>query len=205
MSAVPKPRKLTEDEYLVRERAAEVKSEFLDGVMYAMAGAGYNHNVINDNVVREFGTRLKGGPCRTLSRDMRVKVEATGLQTYPDALVLCGPPEFADNRTDLILNPRVLVEVLSDSTERYDRGQKFQHYQRIPSLQEYILVGQNGPVVERFVRQPDGDWLLTTFTGLDAELVLTSVPARVRLADIYDGVTFPEDGNDPGADDGLAS
>ncbi|MBX9622303.1 MAG: Uma2 family endonuclease [Gemmataceae bacterium] len=196
MSAVPNPRKLTEEEYLARDRAATVKSEFLDGVIYAMAGASYAHNVVNDDLARHLGNQLAGGPCRTLSRDMRVKVRATGLNTYPDLIVLCGPPEFDGDRTDTLLNPTVLIEVLSDSTASYDRGTKFRHYKRIPSLREYVMVAQDEPAVDRYVRQADGTWAHSDFVGLDAVVEFAGVPARVRLADIYAGVTFPE--NPPG-------
>lgn len=192
MSAVPKPRKLTEAEYLARDRAATVKSEFLDGVMYAVAGASYAHNVVTDDLARHLGNQLASGPCRTLSHDMRVKVRATGLNTYPDVIVLCGPPEFDGDRTDVLVNPAVLIEVLSDSTASYDRGTKFRHYKQIPSLREYVLVAQDEPAVDRYVRQADGTWVHSDFVGLDAVVEFVAVPARVGLADIYAGVTFPE-------------
>lgn len=191
MSAVPK-RKLTAADYLRIERAAEFKSEFYDGEMFAMAGASREHTFVKDNLVGELHARLKGGPCRAVSSDMRVKVSATGLYTYPDVVILCGQPEFEDANGDVLLNPQIVIEVLSDSTEKYDRGAKFRQYQQIPSLREYVLVAQDQPLVERFTRQPGGGWLLTAAEGLDAELVLDSVPARVPLADVYAGVTFPE-------------
>ncbi len=125
---------------------------------------------------------------------MRVKVEATGLYTYPDIAIVCDEPRFEDAVFDTLLNPRVLVEVLSDSTEKYDRGAKFGHYRQIPSLQEYVLVAQDQPLVERYVRQPDGSWLLTVFEGLSQTFAFTSVPARIALADIYRGITLAEKG-----------
>jgi Uma2 family endonuclease len=201
MSAVPK-RKLTEAEYLEIERAAEFKSEFYDGVMYpvqgppevlGMAGATFTHNRIKDNVHYELTSRLRGGPCQALSSDMRVKVRATGLQAYPDVVVFCGPPEFGDARKqDVLLNPTVVVEVLSESTERYDRGTKFEHYRRIESLREYVLVAQDRVFVERFVRQPDGSWNLTEFTDPAGTFALATVPAEIPLADVYRGVELPE-------------
>src|SRR5262245_17637844 len=130
MTAVPK-QLMTPAEYLVKERAAEFKSEYYRGEMFAMAGASYEHTVICANLVQELGSQLKGSQCRTLSQDMRVKVSASGLYTYPDVIVLCGPPELEDEQGDTLLNPRVIVEVLSDSTERYDRGAKFRQYQQI--------------------------------------------------------------------------
>lgn len=191
MSTAPM-RKLTAAEYLVIERAAPSRSEFYAGEMFAMAGASPAHNRIKDNLIVALGGALRGTGCCTMSSDQRVRVDATGLYTYPDVLVLCGPGEFAPDDADTLLNPKVVVEILSDSTERYDRGVKFRHYQQIPSCEEYVLVAQDEPLAERYVRQPDGGWLLTTATGLDAELVLASVPARVRLADLYAGVKFPE-------------
>ncbi len=191
MSAVPKS-KLTPAEYLARERQAEFKSEYYRGEVFAMAGATFEHNAIKDNLILQLGRRLEGGPCRTLSSDQRVKIVATGLYTYPDVIILCEPPEFEDNHRDTLLNSRVVIEILSDSTEKYDRGGKFRQYQQVPSLQEYVLVSQDEAVVERYVRQPGGNWLLTVFAGLERELELTSVPARVPLADIYRDIKFPE-------------
>ncbi len=191
MSAMPKTR-LTVAEYLAIERRAEFKSEFFDGEMFAMAGASRHHNVINENLSTEIGARLKGGRCRTLSRDQRLKIDRTGLYCYPDLVIVCGPPEYADEDPDTLVNPRVVVEVLSDSTARYDRTTKFRHYQQLPSVQEYILVTQDEPLCERFSRQPDGTWVVDSFVGLDATLELKSVPIRIPLREIYAGVSFPE-------------
>lgn len=191
MSAVPK-KKLTEGEYLTIERAAPFKSEFYRGEMFAMAGATFDHNRAKDNIARHLGNILAGGPCQPLVSDMKVKVSATGLYAYPDVLIVCGPPEFDGSGRDCLLNPKVVIEVLSDSTERYDRGEKFRQYQRVESMTEYVLVSQDEPLVEVFTRQPNGSWNLISASGLTAELVLTTVPARVPLADVYAGVTFPE-------------
>lgn len=191
MSAVPKPR-LTPVEYLAIERKAAHKSEYFNGEMFAMAGAKYEHNRINDNLTIHLGARLQGSPCFPLSSDMRVKVSPTGLYTYPDKVIVCGPPEFEDYNHDTLLNPQVVVEILSDSTERYDRGAKFRHYRQVPSLREYILIAQDQPVCERFVRQPDETWVLSTMTGLQSELVFSTVPVRIPLADLYAGVPLPE-------------
>ena len=200
MTAVPK-KKLTEAEYLAIERRAEFKSEFYQGEMFplqgpggplGMAGAKYEHNAVKENLVAELGNRFKGGPCRTLSSAMKVKVSATGLYTYPDVLIVCGQPAFEDEARDTLVNPQVVIEVLSDSTEKYDRGTKFRQYQQIPSLREYVLVARDEPVCERFVRQTDGSWVLTIVTGLAAEFAFATVPARVPLADIYAGVAFPD-------------
>lgn len=191
MSAMPKT-KLTPTEYLAIERQAEFKSEYYRGEMFAMAGASEEHCLAKDNLAGEVGNQLKSRRWRVVTSDMRVKVDPTGLYTYPDVVIYCDRPEFEDDVFDTLLNPRAIVEVLSKSTEAYDRGPKFRHYRQIPSLQEYVLVWQDEPVVERHVRQPDGSWLLTEFAGLDRVLEFTSVPARVPLAEIYRDVAFPD-------------
>jgi Uma2 family endonuclease len=191
--------KLTPAEYLAIERKATFKSEYYNGEMFAMAGANYWHTLITDNLVREIGFALKGSPCRTLSHDMRVKVSATGLYTYPDIIILCGPPELEDEHRDTLLNPQVIIEVLSDSTEKYDRGKKFGQYHRLPSVREYVLVSQHRIRVERYVRQPDETWVLTVFADPAGDFALATVPARAPLADVYVGVEFPppDDGTPP--------
>ena len=192
MTAVPK-KKLTEAEYLAIERAAEFKSEFYNGEMFAMAGGTYAHNRIKDNLARLIGNQLAGGPCFAITSDMKVKVAKTGLYTYPDVLIVCGSPEFPDaESTDILLNPAIIIEVLSPSTQNYDRGAKFHQYQHLESLKEYVLVSQDEPVCEQFVRQSDENWLPITTTGLSAELAFQSVPVRVPLSAIYTGVTVPE-------------
>ncbi len=191
MSALRKS-KMTVAEYLEIERTAEFKSEFFDGVMYAMAGASPPHNFIKENLSGELHAQLKGGPCRSLSGDQRVRVERTGLYTYPDLLIFCGSPEYSVEDPFCLINPVTVIEILSPSTERYDRGVKFRNYQLIPSLIEYIMVAQDEPAIERFVRRADGTWVIDWCNGLDATLVFTSVAAQIPLADIYAGVTFPE-------------
>ena len=190
MSSVLKPL-LTPQQYLERERSADFKSEYFRGETFAMAGASRQHNSIKDDVARHTGNQLAEGPCRVWTSDMRVKVEATGLYTYPDLIIVCDEQKFADSVFDTLLNPRCLVEVLSDSTEKYDRGVKSGHYRQIPSLQEYVLIAQDQPLVERYVRQPDGGWLLTEFRGLTQTFAFTSIPVKIALADIYRGVEFP--------------
>lgn len=191
MSTPPKI-KLTPAEYLAIERKAEFKSEYYAGEMFAMAGASRQHCRARDNLTGELHGQLKNSPCEQYSADMRVKVSATGLYTYPDIAIVCGGAEFEDKELDILLNPSAIIEVLSDSTEKYDRGTKFEHYQRISSLQEYVLVSQDRPRVERFVRQSDGSWNVTQISGLDATLEFTSVPAKIALADIYRGVELHE-------------
>jgi Uma2 family endonuclease len=182
---------LTPQEYLARERLAESRSEFYRGEMFAMAGASWEHTLIKDNLAGEARNQLKDGPCRVLTSDLRVKVSATGLYTYPDVVVVCDEPQFEDNMFDTLLNPRVVVEVLSDSTEKYDRGTKFAHYRQMPSVQEYVMVAQDCPRVERYVRQDDGTWVLTVFSDLEQTFAFGAVHVQVALADIYRGVTFP--------------
>jgi Uma2 family endonuclease len=189
MSAATKL-KFTPEEYHARERRAEFKSEYFRGEIFAMAGASYDHTLIKDNLAREIGNQLKNGPCRVLTSDMRVKVEAAGLYTYPDIAVVCDDPKFEDAEFDTLLNPRVIIEVLSNSTERYDRGAKFRHYRNLASFQEYLLVAQHEPVIERYVRQGDDSWVLSTFMGIDAALAFQSIPVTVSLGDVYIGLTF---------------
>lgn len=191
MTAVPKP-KYTEAEYLALERAAEYKSEFYNGEIFAMAGAKYEHNVVKENIARHLGNQLVGGPCRTLTSDMKVKVEATGLIAYPDIVVFCGEPQFLDDRRDVLLNPLIVVEVLSPSTERYDRRTKLRHYQQIPTLMEVVLVSPEEPFVERFARRTDATWSVEAAIELDEALAFASVPVRVPLRAIYAGLTIPE-------------
>ncbi|HPM83342.1 MAG TPA: Uma2 family endonuclease [Candidatus Anammoximicrobium sp.] len=189
MSTVPK-RLLTPAEYLAQERHAPFKSEYYQGETFAMAGATREHNLIVGNVVREVGNGLKGLNCEVYPSDMRVKISATGLYTYPDVTVVCGGPEFEDEQGDTLLNPTVLFEILSDSTEAYDRGTKSAHYRRLPSVKEYVLIAQDRPLVERYVRQPDGGWTLREVTQLDQTVELDGIPIQLPMAEIYRQVTL---------------
>lgn len=192
MSAVPK-RKLTATEYLAIERAAPFKSEFYDGEMFAMAGASRMHNTIKENLIVEIGQRLKGGPCRSYSSDQRVLVKSTGLYTYPDIVIVCGEPQYTDDKNDTLVNPRVVIEVLSDSTRLYDRTIKFKQYGQLPSMLEYVLVWQDRPTIERYVRQVDGgDWIYRQFGSLEETFSLATVAAEVPMVDVYRDVIFPE-------------
>jgi len=189
MSAIPR-RRLTEAEYLAIERDAEFKSEFFQGEMFARAGASREHNYVKENLIVEIGRRLLGTPCRTFSGDQRVKVSATGLYTYPNIVIVCGKPEYDLIDRDTLLNPVVVIEVLSPSTEKYDRGAKFRQFHQLKSVKEYALVSQEVAVCERFVRQGDGSWVLTTVTDLKAEFEFSTVSVRIPMADIYSGVDF---------------
>ena len=196
MSALPKS-KLTEKQYVAIENAAEFRSEFFDGEMFAMAGASENHNDVLMNLSGELHTRLKGGRCRVRVADQRCKVERTGLYTYPDIVIIGGKSVPSADDPLSIINPTAILEISSPSTKDYDRGAKFRNYQQIPSLVEYVLVAQDEAVIERFIRQGDGSWGLVSFVGLDAELALTSVPVRIPLSEIYSGVTFPDSAGSP--------
>ena len=190
MSAVPK-KLLTPQEYLAQERLAEFRSEYYRGEVFAMAGASWEHTLIKDNLAAETRGQLKGGPCRVLTSDIRVKVSPTGLYTYPDLLVVYDKPQFEDAVVDTLLNPRALVEILSDSTEKYDRGAKFAQYRQIASLQEFILVAQDRVLMERYVRQPDDTWVMTVFTDVNRAFEFASIPVRVPLTEVYSGVELP--------------
>lgn len=182
--------RLTEIEYLERERIAEFKSEFFDGETFAMAGGTLRHSLIATNLAREFGNQLRNKRCTAFNADLRVKIEASGLYTYPDLSVICGDPQFLNGNQDTVTNPTMIIEVLSDSTEAYDRGKKFEHYRQIPSLQEYLLVNQKEPRVEQFLRQENGGWLLKEVNGLDATLFSSALDATVALAEIFSRVEF---------------
>ncbi len=191
MSSVKKQR-LTSQEYLVRERAADFRSEFYRGEMLAMWGASWEHTLIKDNLAHEAANQLKNGPCRVVTSDLRVKVDATGLYTYPDVIILCAEPKFEDAKLpDTLLNPQIVIEVLSESTEKYDRGTKFAHFRQLPSVKEYLLAAQDRPSVERYVRQTDDSWLLTALSDLAQTLRFASIPVEIGLAEIYRGITFP--------------
>lgn len=191
MSPAQSAARLTPQEYLAIERAAAFKSEFHDGQMYAMATGPARHSLIATNVTAEFGNKLRSKNCVPYNADLRIQVEPTGLFTYPDLSVICGPIQFGAG-DDTVTNPTLLVEVLSPSTEAYDRGQKFIQYRQIPSLQEYLLVSQSEPLLELYSRQPgDGLWTLRQATGLDARLEIPSLEITVELSEIYARVQFP--------------
>jgi len=193
MSAAPqRVSQLTPGEYLEIERAATFRSEYYRGEMFAMTGGSPRHSRIKTNVLVELGLRLKGHECAPYDSDLRILVTATGLYTYPDASVVCGALMFDDERRDTVLNPTVLVEVLSASTEAYDRGKKFNHYRRIESLREYVLVSQDEPKIEHYLCCDDGSWKLTEAAGLEGTLHLPSLGIDVPLREVYDRADFSE-------------
>jgi len=192
-----RPSYLTPEEYLARERQSETKSEYFNGEVFAMAGASVAHNQIVINLVLSLGGKLKDGPCRIFSSDMRVKVRQTRSYAYPDIVVICGPLRFEDRKQDTLLNPTVIFEVLSSSTERYDRGGKFAHYRTLESLTDYVLISQIEAKVEHFARQPAEKWLLSVYSGLDAIATLPSIGCELPLVEVYDKVEFPRPGSIP--------
>jgi Uma2 family endonuclease len=159
--------------------------------MFAMAGGTRRHSLITGNLLRELGSRFDGRNCVAYNSDLRVKIEATGLWTYPDISVACGDQRFLDSEDDVLLNPLLIAEVLSESTEAYDRGVKFAHYRTISSLREYLLVSQWEPRIDQFIRQPGNEWLLRTTSGLRATLRLASWKLLIPLAKVFAKVQFP--------------
>jgi len=183
--------RLTPAEYLEIERHAAYRSEYYAGEMFAMAGASESHVLLSTNVATQLNLALRDGPCRVYANDMRVKVAESGLYTYPDVVVACEPRQFLDEHRDTLLTPTLIVEVLSPSTEAYDRGQKFALYRSLACLREYVLVSQTQPRIERFDRQPaTTSWLLSEAIGLDTVMDLT-VDCRLRLCDVYRNAAFP--------------
>jgi Uma2 family endonuclease len=191
MSAATK-RKLTAAEYLAIERDAPFKSEFYNGEMFAMAGASREHNRIKENLIIETGGRLRGGRCQSFSSDQRVQLTPTGMFVYPDFLVVCDPPRYSTLDRDSLVNPGVVVEVLSPSTEGYDRGFKFAQYQQHESIRECLFVAHEAMRIDRYVRRNHGKWELTFFAYPAGEFSLETVSVSIPLAAVYAGVEFPE-------------
>ena len=184
---------LTPQDYLEFERRSETKHEFVNGQLFDMAGASRSHNLIVTNIVSELRMQLKGRRCEVYPNDMRVHIPDTGMYTYPDAVVACGTPRFADDMRDTLLNPTALFEALSPSTEAYDRGAKASHYRRIASLRHYVVIAQDAPHIECYARHEGSPfWFLTEADGLDAEIALTEIACVLQLAEVYEKVEFGE-------------
>ena len=186
----------TREEYITLERKAihdaeTVRSEYMNGEIIAMSGASFAHNLITHNISGELRNRLKGTECVAFANEMRVSIPTANSYFYPDVGVVCDEPRFEDAVFDILLNPIVIVEVLSPSTEAYDRGDKFAHYRQLQSLREYILVSQDKVRVDHYVRQAT-QWILTDFQELDQQLPLTSIQCELPLQEIYENVPFPE-------------
>lgn len=188
MSALPEGH-ISLEEYFKLEETSDIKYEYYQGKVFAMAGASENHNLIFTAIYLSLGNLLDGKSCRPYSSDFRLKVEAVNVYTYPDISVICGETRLADGRQDVFTNPTVLIEILSESTEAYDRGKKSEFYRRIPSLREYLLIAQDKTHVERYRRQ-DHDWLLTEFWALDELVALDSIECSLSLEAIYHRVHF---------------
>lgn len=181
----------TPEEYLSLERLSELRHEYLDGSVYAMAGESVAHSLICYNLGGITHAQLRGTPCRGFSPNMKVRAGEGGLYAYPDLTIVCGEPAFADARSDVLTNPTVIFEVLSPSTEAYDRGEKFSRYRaQVESLRDYVLIAQDKPRAERHARRDDGSWELSVVEGLGGVLELPSAGCRLPLAEIYERVEF---------------
>lgn len=177
--------KLSAAHYLAMDRASEVRHEYLNGEIFAMGGATFRHNQVVTRLLVALDRRIRGQGCQTTANDLRVQITPTGLYAYPDLVVVCGEPQFADSELDTLLNPRVLVEVLSDSTEAYDRGLKFAHYRTLATLQDYVLVAQDRPSIERYSRIEHHRWEYWASTGVGDNLQLPSLGCEIPLGEIY--------------------
>jgi Uma2 family endonuclease len=189
MNARPKPY-VTVEQYLAIERVAIEKSEYYEGEMFLMAGAKERHNTIAFNIGFELGVCFRKRGSRVYGSDMRLYTKTTGLFSYADAVVICGKPELHDEKLDILTNPLVIVEVLSKSTEKYDRGRKFELYKGLSSFQHYLLIAQKEPLVEHFHKQESGEWRKRVFTGLDATLHIAQFELSVPLSELYLNVDF---------------
>ena len=194
MSSAALRTRVTPEQYLAAERQAAFKSEYLDGYITAMYGASREHNRIAGNVYHKISHQLENRLCEAFISDRRVCISSTGPFTYPDVIVVCNEPEFQDDQVDTLLNPTVIVEVLSPTTESYDRGAKFANYRRLPSLKEYVLIDQSQVLVKRYIRQGD-DWVFSALDDLDATLKLVSIDCSLPLRDIYTRVSFSDEQN----------
>jgi Uma2 family endonuclease len=190
--------RVTIEEYLRREEAAVDRHEYHDGEILMMSGGTYGHSRINANLIRSAGNRLEGSPCFILESNMRLVIASRRRYLYPDATIACGQPQFDphDPKKTTIINPRVVIEVLSPSTEAYDRGDKFNAYRELESLGEYVLVSQERPLIETFVRQADGTWVFAAREGVKAISRIATPGIELPLGEVYAGITFEADGEE---------
>lgn len=189
MSALPDSSYLSEAAYLEQERRSDIKHEYVDGQVVAMSGASPEHITLTTNLIGLLFAALRGQPCQVKSSDLRVRVAATGNYVYPDVTVVCGEPDYMpDEPIATLLNPTLIIEVLSPSTEAYDRGKKFQNYETISTLQDYVLVSQSEPLMECFSRAEGATWIRTKAAGDGAALVLPSLALTLHLNDVYEGI-----------------
>ena len=182
--------RVTPDEYLAAERLSDYRSEYLDGEVYPMPGGTVNHVLITGNLILELGAQLRSRPCRVFPVDMKVRLPDSKKFFYPGVSVVCGDLQLHDDHRDVILNPDLVIEVLSPGTEALDRGAKFEAYQTIDSLKEYLLVAQDKPRVEQFVRSGDGKWTYAAVEGLEGSLALPSIECTLNLSAVYKRVEF---------------
>ena len=197
MSALAKPR-YTPEQYLERDRKADHRSEYVNGEILAMAEASREHNRITLNIGTSLTIQLRGRSCEPFTSDLRVKGRTTGSYLFPDAVVGCGPLEFEDSSLDILLNPVVIVEVLSPTTEAGDRSWKFAHYRRLPTLTDYVMLSQYQPFAEHYARQSDDQWVLTELSGLEAVLRLPFIGCELPLSAVYERVEFAPEPEMPG-------
>jgi Uma2 family endonuclease len=215
MALVPtlQPYRFTVEEYLAFERASDERHEYLDGVIYAMAGSSSpqamageseDHGTICMNLAVSLGSQVRGTPCRVFSKDMKVRCgpyrphTREGLYAYPDLVVVCGSSQYHDQIRDVLLNPTVIGEVLSPSTEAFDRGEKFLRYRAwLSTLTDYLLVAQHRPLIDHYHRQEDSTWTLRALEGLHAHVHLETIGCTVPLADVYERIMFSQAEGDP--------
>jgi Uma2 family endonuclease len=192
MASNPKQR-LTPEEYLELERKAEFKSEYFFGKIYALDGASPEHSTITFNLAVEVGTQLRGTPCQGFSGDMKIRTGDSWLYAYPDLSIVCDEPLFHDEKGEVLINPKVIFEILSPSTEKFDRGAKFLHYQVMNTFTDYVLIAQDEPHVEHFTRQQNGWILYNIIRDLESKLSISSIDCTISLAGLYDRIKFPEE------------
>lgn len=193
MAALPKRQYISEEDYLTMEEVSPVRHEYFDGEIFQMAGASERHNNIAGNIYGELYSQLKKRPCKVYQNDMRLYVKKEGIYTYPDVMVVCGKPEIKKYKNlDNILNPVLIVEVLSPSTADYDKGAKFEQYRTIESFKEYLLVSQDAKQITRYTKQANGSWNLMDFIGDKTEISLDSIECSLAMKNIYDKVDFEE-------------
>lgn len=188
----------TLEEYLELDHRSEEKIEYWDGSVFKLAGASVNHNRILRNTLTALTVKLRGKPCEVFPSDMRIKVPAYSPYRYPDLSALCGEAKFENlGRLELLVNPNLIVEILSDSTAEFDQSYKFTYYKSIESFTEYVLIAQDRPHVAQFIKQNETDWLMREFNDLEAKFYLSSLDCELELAEVYEGVTFPEPSPNP--------
>jgi len=192
------------EEYLALERKSEERHEYLDGLIYAMAGESPEHGIICVNLAAQLHPQLRGNPCQVFSKDMKVRtgpiprsgLSRKGMFSYPDLLVVCGELEFHDKHRDVLLNPTVIIEVLSPTTEAFDRGEKFWRYRTyLSSLTDYVMISQAMPMIDHYAHR-SGEWVLSTVADLEGTVPLASIDCSLRLADVYDRISFPPEALD---------